>query len=47
MEREPQPTVGESLSTVPSIEPEPSCEKEVPYFIEEFTLSGGCCSGGE
>jgi len=26
--------------------PDPACEKEVPYFIEDFTLSGGCCADG-
>lgn len=26
------------------VQPDPAIEREVPYYFDEFTLTGGCCS---
>jgi hypothetical protein len=41
---EPKPK--ETTQSTPFVLPDAAVEREVPYYFEEFTLSGGCCADG-
>lgn len=41
---EPKPK--ETTQPTSAIQPDTAAEREVPYYFDEFTLSGGCCASG-
>jgi hypothetical protein len=41
---EPKPK--EMNQPTPTVLPDAAAEREVPYYFEEFTLTGGCCASG-
>lgn len=44
MEPKTDQEMKESLKPPEVLDPRSFCEKDAPYFFEEFTLSAGCCS---
>lgn len=46
MRNDLEPTTDGTKQTAAEVQPDPAGEREVPYYFEEFTLSGGCCGDG-